>query len=75
MEKRDLLESLEMVYRLAQDDAIPVTLPDGSAGSFKDIKEGQHIQIWYLGHRVLWKNAWIPGVEEVEITKEVKKDV
>lgn len=63
------------VYRLAQDDAIPVTLPDGSAGSFKDIKEGQHIQIWYLGHRVLWKNAWIPGVEEVEITKEVKKDV
>ena len=58
-----------------QDDAIPVTLPDGSAGSFKDIKEGQHIQIWYLGHRVLWKNAWIPGVEEVEITKEVKKDV
>lgn len=63
------------VYRLAQDDAIPVTLPDGSAGSFKDIKEGQHIQIWYLGHLVLWKNAWIPGVEEVEITKEVKKDV
>ena len=59
------------VYRLAQDDAIPVTLPDGSAGSFKDIKEGQHIQIWYLGHRVLWKNAWIPGVEEVEITKDV----
>ena len=63
------------VYRLAQDDAIPITLPDGSAGSFKDIKEGQHIQIWYLGHRVLWKNAWIPGVEEVEITKEVKKDL
>ena len=63
------------VYRLAQDDAIPVTLPNGSAGSFKDIKEGQHIEIWYLGHRVLWKNAWIPGVEEVEITKEVKKDV
>ena len=63
------------VYRLAQDDAIPVTLPNGSAGSFKDIKEGQHIEIWYLGHRVLWKNAWIPGVEEVEIKKEVKKDV
>ena len=63
------------VYRLAQDEAIPVTLPDGSAGSFKDIEEGQHIEIWYLGHRVLWKNAWIPGVEEVEITKEVKKDV
>lgn len=63
------------VYRLAQDDAIPVTLPDGSAGRFKDIKEGQHIQIWYLGHRVLWKNAWIPGVEEVEITKEVKQEL
>lgn len=63
------------VYRLAQDDAIPITLPDGSDGSFKDIKEGQHIQIWYLGHRALWKNAWIPGVEEVEITKEVKQEL
>ena len=66
---------IELMEELAQDDAIPVTLPDGSAGSFKDIKEGQHIQIRYLGHRVLWKNAWIPDVEEVEITKEVKKDV
>lgn len=61
------------VYRLAQDDAIPVTLPNGSAGSFKDIKEGQHIEIWYLGHRVLWKNAWIPGVEEVELQRRLKK--
>ena len=46
---------IELMEELAQDDAIPVTLPDGSAGSFKDIKEGQHIQIRYLGHRVFWQ--------------------
>ena len=59
----------------SKGEVIYVRETDGSDGSFKDIKEGQHIQIWYLGHRVLWKNAWIPGVEKVEITKEVKKDV
>ena len=67
------------VYRLAQDDVTEIygslLNNEFSLEIFKDIKEGQHIEIWYLGHRVLWKNAWIPGVEEVEITKEVKKDV